>query len=89
MPEANMTEPRKRDLSHLDALTGRLAREKARLAAATTENERSFRTRQIASCEKEIAGEYKLLGIEPVVSTDLSDDELMKELGGDDEAADT
>jgi hypothetical protein len=65
-----------RDLSHLDALTGRLAREKARLASATTENERRFRAVWVAQCEKEIAAEYKFLGIEPVVPTELSNDEL-------------
>lgn len=71
------------DLSHLDALQGRLAREQGRLANAKTENEKSFRAREIASCEKEIANEYKFLGIEPVSLNDIlmSDDELLAELG--------
>jgi hypothetical protein len=77
-----MTDPKTRDLTHLDALTGRLAREKDRLAEATTEDERNFRSRQIAACEKEISDEYKFLGIEPAVTSDLTDDELARELEG-------
>ena len=70
------------DLSHLDALQGRLSREKSRLAAATNENERNFRIREIASCEREIANEYKFLGIEPLSLDDIlmSDDELLAAL---------
>lgn len=68
------------DLSHLDALTARLARETSRLEAATNDNERSFRTRQIVSCKKEISSEYKFLGIDETVSCDLSDDELLAAL---------
>jgi len=70
------------DFSHLDALQGRLGRERDRLAIAKTDNERSFRIREIASCEKEIAAEYKFLGIEPVSLTDIimSDDELFAAL---------
>jgi hypothetical protein len=70
------------DLSHLDALTARLGREKSRLASAKTQNEKDFRTREITSCEKEIANEYKFLGIDSVVTCDLSDDELLAELEG-------
>jgi hypothetical protein len=67
------------DLSHLDALQGRLGRDIARLALATNDNERSFRIRDIAACEKEIAAEYKFLGIEPLTLDDIlmSDDELL------------
>ena len=70
------------DFSHLDALQSRLRRETARRDAATNDNERNFRIREIASCEKEIAAEYKFLGIEPVSLDDLlmSDDELLAEL---------
>lgn len=67
------------DFSHLDALQARLFREKDRLAVARNENERQFRLREIAACEKEIEGEYKFLGIEPCT---LSDDELLAELLG-------
>lgn len=69
------------DFSHLDALQSRLFREQCRLAAAKTENEKNFRIREIASCEKEIANEYKFLGIAPASLNDiLSDDELLAEL---------
>lgn len=70
------TNERDRDLTHLDALTSRLAREKARLASAKTESERALRTVWVSQCEKEIAAEYKFLGIEPVVSNELSNDDL-------------
>jgi len=70
------------DLSHLDALRARLAREQERLAAAQYEMERAFRRREIAACEKEIAAEYKFLGVEPLTLDDiLSDDDLLKVLG--------
>jgi hypothetical protein len=70
------------DFSHLDALQGRLAREQDRLANAKNENERNFRIREIASCEREIASEYKFLGINPISLDDIlmSDDELLAEL---------
>lgn len=71
-----------KDLSHLDALQSRLGREKARLVTARNANEKAFRAREIASCEKEIAAEYKFLGIAPLTAADilLSDDELLMEL---------
>lgn len=71
------------DWSHMDALQSRLFREKQRLAAATTERERAFRQREIAACEREIAGEYRFLGVEPPPANllDMSEDELMRELG--------
>lgn len=77
------------DLSHLDALQARLGREKARLAAAQaarpsrrTANEIAFRQREIAACEREIAGEYKFLGIQPLTLEEImmSDDELLAAL---------
>ena len=70
------------DFSHLDALQSRFCREQDRLACAKTENEKSFRIREIDACEREIANEYKFLGIEPVSLDDLmmSDDELLAEL---------
>jgi hypothetical protein len=64
------------DFSHLDALQGRLAREQSRLAAAKTANEKNFRIREIAACEKEIAGEYKFLGIKPLSLDDILSDDL-------------
>lgn len=73
-----------KDLSHLDAIQSRIRREKARLAAATTENERAFREREIKAGEKELAAEYKFLGIAPLSLEEiiLSDDELLAELKG-------
>jgi hypothetical protein len=72
------------DFSHLDALQSRLGRERSRLASAKSENEKNFRAREIASCEKEIAAEYKFLGIEPLSLEEImmSDDELLAELEG-------
>lgn len=69
------------DFSHLDALTDRLARETDRLAKARTANEREFREREIASCKREIDGEYRFLGIEPLTLDEImSDEELLAEL---------
>ena len=73
----------KMDLSHLDALQARLGREKVRLADAKTAKEVAFRQREIAACEREIVGEYKFLGIEPLSLDEIlmSDDDLLAELG--------
>jgi non-ribosomal peptide synthetase component E (peptide arylation enzyme) len=72
------------DFSHLNAIQERIQRENSRLAAAVTENERAFRAREIKAAEKELAAEYKFLGIEPVSLDEilLSDDELLAELKG-------
>ena len=70
------------DLSHLDALLSRLTREQGRLDIAKTENEKSFRQREIASCSKEIEAEYKFLGI-PLLTLEeimMTDDELLEAL---------
>lgn len=70
------------DLSHLDAIQARTRRENARLAAATTETERAFRAREIKAAEKELAAEYKFLGIAPLSLDEIvmSDDELLAAL---------
>lgn len=71
------------ELSHLDAILGRIMRERQRLAAARTERDRAFRRREIVAAEKELASEYRFLGIDPVPDTGsimLSDDELLSEL---------
>jgi hypothetical protein len=65
-------------LAHLTALQESLGREQARLANAKNQNERDFRLHQIAMVEREIAGEYKFLGMEKI--EDMSDDELLAEL---------
>ena len=72
------------DFSHLNAIESRISREKARLAAASTENERDFRAREIKAAEKELAAEYKFLGISPLSLDEIimSDDELLAELKG-------
>jgi hypothetical protein len=72
------------DFSHLNAIESRISREKARLAAALTENERDFRTREIKAAEKELAAEYKFLGISPLSLDEIimSDDKLLAELKG-------
>ena len=69
------------NFSHLDALQSRLARETERLLSAKNANEKAFRQAQINSCNKEIAHEYKFLGIEPFVATNLSYEEMLAELG--------
>lgn len=73
------------DFSHLDAIQARLGRERQRLAAATTEGERRFREVQVRAAEREEAAEYAFLGIDPATIPasldDLTDDELLKELG--------
>jgi hypothetical protein len=43
--------------SHLNALQVRLSNERARLARATTDQERAMRSVWVAQCEKEIARE--------------------------------
>lgn len=68
------------DLSHLNALELRLSHEREYLAQAKTVDECQMRKIWIAQIEREIAAEYKFLGIEPV-ECDLSDDELFAELG--------
>ena len=64
--------------AHLTALQESLSREQVRLAEAKNKNERDFRTQRIAMVEKEIAGEYKFLGMEQIAA--MSDDELLAEL---------
>lgn len=69
------------DLSHLDALLARLTRENGRLQNSKTAKEIAFRKHEIMMCEREIDAEYKFLGIEPFKESDLTDDELLTELG--------
>lgn len=76
------------DFSHLDALLARLTRENGRLQEAQakkpskkTANEIAFRKHEIMMVEREIDGEYKFLGIEPFKADDLTNDELLAELG--------
>ena len=70
------------DLSHLDAIQARIGREKSRLATATSGKERAYRQREIVAAEKELAAEYKFLGIAPLTLEEIlmSDDELLAAL---------
>jgi hypothetical protein len=68
------------DITHLTALQTRLANETDYLAKAKNKAERELRKVWIAQIEKEIACEKQHLGLKDV-STDLSNDELMRELG--------
>lgn len=69
------------DLTHLDALNLRLSHERGYLAAAKTAGERATRTVWISQIEKEIAREMEFLGIGATIDCDMSDDELLAELG--------
>lgn len=68
--------------SHLDAIDGRIAREKARLSEAQTESERGYRQREIAYAQKERADEIALLAKQGFTPLDdlISDDELLAAL---------
>jgi hypothetical protein len=70
------------DFSHLNAIQARLHRETQRLAEARTETERAARAVWVAQAEKELADEYKFLGVEPGADFVGSDDELLAELEG-------
>ena len=65
--------------SHLVAITERLSREKARLEAATTSQERAFRAVQVSQAEKELAAEFAFLGMDATLP-EISADDLMAEL---------
>lgn len=68
-------------MTHLDALNLRLSNERARLAAATEATERHLRAVWVAQVEREIAGELEFLGLEAPAAVEMSDEELLKELG--------
>lgn len=65
------------DYSHLNAIQDRIHRETMRFMAAHDPKEREFRFSQVCQAERELAAEYKFLGIEPCT---MSDDELLAEL---------
>ena len=70
------------DTSHLDALQVRLSHERGYLAKAKKPGEIELRKVWIAGIEKEIAAEYRFLGIKPLSLDEIlmSDDELLAEL---------
>ena len=78
--------------SHMQAIVERFERESARLARAQDENnhrEIAFRTAQVTSAKKEIAGEVEFLAKRGIVvpawmmpvEDDMGDDELLAALG--------
>jgi len=69
------------DYSHLNALQANHHRELERLSLARNPQEIDLRTVWVSQLEKEIAAEYAHLGIEPCLDVDMSDEELMRELG--------
>lgn len=69
------------DYTHLKALELRLSHEREYLRKAKTEQEKELRSVWVSQIEKEIVDEKKFLGIEETIDADLSDDELLKELG--------
>ena len=71
-----------RDSSHLVALMTGLSRERQRLAAARTEQERALRAVWVRQSEKEINAEERFLGMTETDwnEPEMSADELMAEL---------
>jgi hypothetical protein len=71
-----------RDTSHLVALMTGLSRERQRLAAARTEQERALRTVWVRQSEKEINAEERFLGMAETDwnEPEMSADDLMAEL---------
>jgi len=67
------------DTSHLVALHESLARENARLDAATTPKETAFRRHCIAMKKREIASEFAFLGMNAILP-EMSDDDLLAAL---------
>lgn len=69
------------DTSHLVAIHERIARERARLNAATTAREAEFRALQISQAEKELEAEYEFLGMIPTADLpEMRADDLLAEL---------
>jgi hypothetical protein len=69
------------DTSHLVAIQERLSRERERLAAAKTDNERELRAVWVAQAEKELEDEMKFLGMDTTPLPPMTDDELIAALG--------
>lgn len=68
-------------MSHLNALELRLSNERNYLAKAKNKGEKQLRQAWITQIEKEIKAEHQLLGLTEEVEQDLTDDELLAELG--------
>jgi predicted mannosyl-3-phosphoglycerate phosphatase (HAD superfamily) len=71
-----------RDTGHLVALMTGLSRERQRLAAARTEQERALRTVWVRQSEKEVNSEERFLGMTETDwnEPEMSADDLMAEL---------
>ena len=69
------------DTSHLDALHVRLSHERARLSTERNAARKELRQVWVAGIEKEIAAERAFLGLTEEALPEMSDDELLAELG--------
>ncbi len=68
---------------HLTALRLRLSHEKVRLAKAKTGNEKELRSVWVKQIEKEISDELVFLGIKEEPLPEMTDEEILNELGLD------
>ena len=69
------------DTTHLSYLELGLHNERTRLAAVTSEGERKLRQVWVAQLEREVAAERAFLGLSEHPVTDVSDDDLLADLG--------
>lgn len=69
------------DTSHLNALEYGLHNETIRLREAKSEGERALRKVWVNQYEKQISDERKRLGMTAPVDCELTEEELMAELG--------
>jgi hypothetical protein len=69
------------DTSHLQALITMLGHERERLAKARKPGEIALRKVWVWQCEKEVAGELRFLGMDAAPIPEMSDDDLLVELG--------
>ena len=69
------------DTSHLAALETGLSHERSRLAAAKTDGERALRTQWVRQLENQVRDERAVLGLTEPVLADMTDAELLAELG--------
>ena len=69
--------------THLNAIRLRLSNERTRLASASSESERQLRATWVVGIERELAGEFAFLGLQPDPQFGgIDDDELLEELLG-------
>lgn len=69
------------DSTHLSYLELGLHNERTRLAAAKSEGERNMRQAWVSQLEREVAAERAFLGLSDQPVMDVSDDDLLAELG--------